>query len=245
MSCRILMAVRTGGLLILLSAVPVHAGNVSLPFFEPFNTDTADAIATYPEFTRSGEAVTPTVVGGVLQMPFGSLGHQPNYSFNVTPNPTPTAEIVIKIDMGNTSGGGQGSAQLLLGNNKIVFHPNFDAGGSIQGAFRVEGPGGFPNTAVSFNPANAVLHHMEVHSFPSGLFQITLTDGNNPSNVFNSSFTSPTSYGGPIGPSYFSGGTGIFDNLSITVVPEPKSIMLLAGIGTAWTKLRRSRATGK
>jgi hypothetical protein len=120
-----------------------------------------------------------------------------------------------------------------------VFHPGFAAGG----AFRVQGNGGFGNTNMGFVPANGALHQFEVHSFPSGLVNIKVTDGLNPANVYTTSFTNPGSYGGAIG-FWRSGPTteeGIYDNLQITVAPEPGSCGVV-GVAVAGLLARRRRA---
>ncbi len=93
-----------------------------------------------------------------------------------------------------------------------------------------------------------VLHHVEILSSPSGLFTIKVTDGSNPANVYTTSFTNPSSYGGEIGPAALAGPEGMFDNLSITAVPEPASLGLavagLCGVFAAGRRrLRRTKST--
>lgn len=227
---------------VLLSVVfcttPLKAGGVALPFFEGFNTPTTDAVATYPQFTadQGGSGIDPlrfVNANGVLRFSSGGFPYYP--ALSVTPDPFPTGEIVIKVDMGWNGqendppvGIGFGGTALRLGTklglnglesaNVTAFHPGYT---SPPGAFRVEGDGGFGTTNMGWVPAVGVLHHVEIHSFPNGLFQIKVTDGNNPSNVFNTSFTNPDAYGGDIGLLAFAGGSAMYDNLYISLAGVP------------------------
>jgi hypothetical protein len=172
----------------------------------------------------------------------GGFPYYPNFA--VSPTPTPTGEIVIKLDMGWNGqdndppvGIGFGGTGLRLGNNLFGFHPGYPGG-----ALRVEGPGGFGGTDMGWTSALAVLNHAEIHSFPSGLFTIKITDGTNPANVFTTSFTNPASYGGVVSLLAFAGGSAMYDNLSITAaVPEPSSVVLV-GIAFAAFGVRRAGA---
>lgn len=208
----------------------LKAGPVSLPFFEPFNTQSADAAVDYPAFTATGSQSRTVDATGVLRLGNGSFPVA--HWFTVTPSPAPTGEIVINVDMGWNGadrvppvGPGSGATGLRIGENNILFHPGFTG---PPGAFRVEGPGGFGNQDMGFTPAVGVLHHMEIHSFPSGLFTLKVTDGSNPANVYTNSFTNLASYGGLIGPAAVAGAVASFDNLSIRVVPEASTIALCA-----------------
>lgn len=227
----------------ILAARPAAAGSVALPFFEPFNTPTPDAVATYPQFTADdgGSGLTPVRyvnASGVLRFGSGGFPYYPN--FGVTPTPTPTGEIVINLDMGWNGqdndppvGAGFGGTGLRLGNNLFGFHPGYPSS-----PFRIEGTGGYGNTNIGWTAALGVLNHVEIHSFPSGLFTIKLTDGTNPANVYTTSFTNPASYGGVISLLAFAGGSAMYDNLSITAVPEPSSFVML-GLTVVGISLRR------
>jgi hypothetical protein len=96
---------------------------------------------------------------------------------------------------------------------------------------------------MGWTSALAVLNHAEIHSFPSGLFTIKITDGTNPANVFTTSFTNPASYGGSVSLLAFAGGSAMYDNLSISTVPEPTSLALLSiaivAIGTCRVRAGR------
>lgn len=215
----------------------LQAGPVTLPFFEDFSTPAEDAVAAYPQFT----AQTPNVPGardpmwrvtenGILRAGTTAWGPTKEPSFSVTPDPKPTGEIIIKVDMGWNGEDniptpvppGNGATGLRLGRfedtqdseNTLVFHPGYTP---IPGALRVEGDGGFGNRDMGWVPAPGVLHHVEIHSFPNGLFNIKVTDGEDSSKVYETSFTNPFAYGGDIGFLSVAGGSPMYDNLSITL----------------------------
>lgn len=230
-----------GGCLVasVIGIAPAYAGPVILPFFESFNTLSTDATVDYPQFTAH-QAANWTVDSQGLRtsiVPFVPL-NQP--AFSVIPNPTPTGEIVIKVDMGwngldanPPNGPGTGGAGLRLGRhgnttsseNTMFFLPGYNA---PPGFFRIDGPGGSGVAQdMGWVPAvGPVLHHVEIHSFPSGLFNITITDGANPANVYTNSFTNPLAYGGDIGLLAVGHGSAIYKNLSIAIIPEPSSIVM-------------------
>jgi hypothetical protein len=62
---------------------------------------------------------------------------------------------------------------------------------------------------------------MEIHSFPDGTFNVKVVDGTNSANVFTTSFLSPEAYGGEIAILAWAGGTGLYDNFSISVAGAP------------------------
>jgi hypothetical protein len=147
---------------------------------------------------------------------------------------------LINVDMGFSGGAGTGAAALQLGANTINFHPGYP---SPPGAFRVDGPGGGVNQDMGFLPQLGVLNHVQILSLPSGLFNITVTDGTNPAHVYTTSFTNAGSYGGQIGPAAVGAASGMFDSLSIRAVPEPSSIALNLGgmAGLCFCGWRRGR----
>jgi hypothetical protein len=147
---------------------------------------------------------------------------------------------LIKIDMGYDGAAGFGATALRLGANTINFHPGYNG---PPGSFRVDGAGLGTNMDMGFVPTLGVLHHVEILSKPSGLFNITVTAGDDPTKVYTTSFTNAASYGGPIGPAAVGSATAIFDNFSITAVPEPASLGLgaasLVGLVAAARRRRR------
>lgn len=213
----------------------VSAGPVALPFSEPFSTlsDFSQIGVNYPQFTAE------QAVGGAQEMwyvdeqglrtttvTFAALD-QP--AFSVTPTNTRMGEIVINLDIGwnnmdanPPSCVGCGAAGIRLGKqagtmsseNTIVFHPGYNA---PPGAFRVDGQGGFPNQNMGWVPDLGVLHHLEIRSFPDGLFTIKVTNGLDPNLVYEDSFTNPAAYGGDLGLLAVGGGAAIYKNLSITL----------------------------
>jgi PEP-CTERM motif len=231
-----------------LGISPVYANPVALPFFEPFNNLSANATVDYPQFTAEGPAAAWTVDAQGLRT--NSVGYSPldGPAFSVTPNPTPTGEIVINVDMGweNKSCVGCGGTGLRLGNgsgtsseNTMAFLPAYNA---PPGFFLINGPGGTSGAQdMGWVPALGVLHHVEIHSFPSGLFNIKVTDGLNPANVYTNSFTNPLAYGSDIGLLAVGGGSAIYKNLSIQAVPEPSSIAILGLVGLCFCSWRRAQ----
>jgi hypothetical protein len=218
-----------------VSAVPV-----SLPFFEPFDTVSADATADYPQFTAQqavgGAQEHWTVDSKGLRTSTVTFQTLNEPAFSVTPNPKPTGEIVINVDMGWSgldanppNGPGTGACGLRLGRhgdttsseNTFVFHPGYNA---PPGSFRVEGPDGFPNENMGWVPQLGVLNHVEIHSFPDGTFNIAVTDGSNPAHVFEETFTNPLAYGGDIGLLAAGWGSAIYKNLSITLANPPPGV---------------------
>jgi hypothetical protein len=224
------MTLIAGSNVVLFSVARLKAGAVSLPFNETFNTPSSDAnfSSDYPAFTTTGTLTRTVDAGGVLHL--GSGDFPATTWTTVVPSPIPVGGVKIQIDMGWDGGGvtppGFGSAALKLGANVLAFHPGF--GGPPAGAFRIEGPGGFGNQDMGFVPTIGVLNHVEILSLPSGQFNIKVTDGTNPANVYIATFTNASSYGGPIGPAALAGASGMFDNLSITAAPEPASFGLAA-----------------
>jgi hypothetical protein len=98
--------------------------------------------------------------------------------------------------------------------NTILFHPGYNG---PPGAFRINGPGGDGiNWNMGWVPAIDVLHHVEIHSFPDGVFNIKVTDGTDPNLVYEDTFTNPAAYGGDIGFLAAGMGAAVYKNLSIT-----------------------------
>jgi hypothetical protein len=84
------------------------------------------------------------------------------------------------------------------------------------------------------------LHHVRIIIYNYVLFTIKVTDGLNPANVYTTSFTNLSSYGGQIGPAALAGAEGMFDNFSITAAPEPAGFGLGAA-GFAWLVASKKR----
>ena len=227
---------------------PVYAAPANLPFSENFQSvaPSANAELDYPAFTATGAPALAKTVDAAGVLRFGAANNPPaSQFFTVTPaGYAAGSELVINIDMGFDGQPGFGATALRLGANTMLFHPGYNG---PPGAFRVEGTGGFGNSDMVWVPPLGVLNHVEIHSFPSGLFNIKVTDGSNPSNVFTTSFTNPASYGGEIGPSAIGAAAAIFDNLSIQAVPEPSTIVTsLAGtVGLCIYGSRRGRCRDK
>ena len=172
---------------------------VNLAYSQPFQSPatSGNAAADYPDFTSSLNGGSATVTGGVLHLTgAGVAPAQSDQLFTVSMSVAPVGEVTIFAQIGASDSNGDYNVGMVIGENRLVFHPGYVA---IPGAFRVEGPGGFGNSNMGFVPTNGLLNQFEVHSFPSGLFTIKVTDAANPLNVYNASFTNLASYGAPIG----------------------------------------------
>jgi hypothetical protein len=224
------------------AAAPAMAVNLSYTQDFQNPADSAAAAAAYPDFTSTLNGGTATVVGGVLRLTgLGPAGTQSDQLFAVSHSSAPSGELTIFGQVGASNSNGNYNVGMVIGQNRLVFHPGFTA---IPGAFRVEGAGGFGNTNMGFVPANGLLHQFEIHSFPSGLFTIKVTDAANPANVFDAQFTNLASYGAPIGfvrsgPAGSGAGDfdGRYDNLQIIPEPSAAGLMMLAG----FAMMRRRR----
>jgi hypothetical protein len=208
-------------------------------FFESFDIDTTTTLETqntYPSFSFnvSGSAI---VSSGVLQLESAGDGSDDSATISGF-----TEEVIVSVDIGlSTSLVGYSNVGLMIGDNYILFHPGFGGG-----ALRVTGPGGFGTTNMGFTPALDVLHHMQVHVHPSGLFEIQITDANNQSNVFTKSFTNSSSVGGNItlqrqgasGEFHL----GLYDNLLVEVVSDFTCIGFEAPLDGPPVRVHRKRA---
>ena len=190
--------------LLVIAAAAAHA----TVWTDGFDYDTANALADYPEYTWSPGTGTASVAGGVLNL---TLPATPNSVQAVTRAGFAMPHTYSAL-VGSTSGGGGYNVGLNIGANSIVFHPGY-----AGAALRVEGLGGFGNQNVGFTPAPNVLHKLEVASDGHGRFDLTLTDGGNPANVYTASYTNPAAVGAPIGLRRSgSAGTGICDDLTVS-----------------------------
>jgi hypothetical protein len=224
------------------ATVPAVAVNVSYAQNFQSPSTSANAAVDYPDFSASLSGGSASVTGGVLHLTGAPpASTQSDQLFTVNLSQAPVGELVFFAQIGSSNSNGNYNIGMVIGQNRLVFHPGF---APIPGAFRVEGPGGFGNASMGFIPANGLLHQFEVHSFPSGLFTIKVTDAANPLNVYTSSFTNLASYGGNIGfvrsgPS--GSGPGDFDGQydNFLIVPEPSAAGLLALGGLVALRRRR------
>ncbi len=205
-------------------------------FSETFDTDVANATAfaaTYPDFSLSLSNGDATVVEGIAHLvPNPENGDNQDMKTTTTFAAPAVGELLkISVDIGAiTTQPGSFNVGLVLGENTLIFHPGLANWQGMDGVFRVGGTGGFGNQDMGFVPATGTLHHMEVVVDSDGLHQITVTDGNDPNNVYSASFTNTGSLGSTIGVlrSGNATGDGIYDNLevSLVAVPEPSTFLL-------------------
>lgn len=194
----------SGGDTTLHDNLTVTSGNTL--FYESFDLDTVGPTQTgiaYDRFTTN-VAFDTDVINGVVELGGENTMTIAGYSQGIR----------ITADVGAVSSNGNYNVGLSVGDNRIVFHPGFGGG-----AFRVEDTGGFGNQNMGFTPANGSLHHLEIVQHTNGLFQATLTDGDNPNNVYKAEFTNLASVGGLIGLTRAGpGADGLYDNLRVDVL---------------------------
>ena len=203
--------------LVLCVALRSRAGAAVL-FQETFDTDTtttAETLAAYPAFTFTGTG-TAAVAGGVLSL-----------SGTNTTNSLITAagfagDLLIQLQVAKNPGGGNANVGLMIGGNRLAFHPGYGGG-----AFRVEGNGGFGNQNMGFNPPGGagVFSQMEVVvNATTKQFTIAVPNASNPEQVYAQRFTNPNYTPGTdrIGPTRNTSSAtdvGFYDNLIISDRP--------------------------
>ncbi len=160
------------------NSAPPAVANVILyqTSFDTDTTTTAQTLSSYPAFSYSGgSAREARVTDGVLQLaPQGAGLNQTMERVGFS------GDLVITADLGMTPGGPDMNTGLRIGGNNILFHPGYPGG-----AFRVEGPGGFSNQNMGFDPAGGdTLHHIVVSiTPPTGDFAVQLIDALQPEDV--------------------------------------------------------------
>jgi len=199
----------------IVSGTLIVAGLVSPASGDPiyrelFSYDTTTPLPdNYPGFTSAFAGTgTVDVTGGVLRLLGSGASSTQSLSRAGFAMPHTLSTLV-----GSTPGGGGYNVGLVIGGNAVIFHP-----GHTGAALRVEGPGGFGNQDIGFTPAANVLHQLDVTSDGEGRFDLRLTDGGNPSNVYTASFTNPAAVGATFGVRRSGGaGNGLYDDLQVDV----------------------------
>ena len=222
----------------------VSTARANLVFFEAFDVDTtstAQTLSEYSSFSLSGGGANAlTVDGGVFHLPMQPVGGLQQVSM-----PGFQGDLTINVDLGKNPGGETFYVGLVIGDNRLLFHPGTTSP-HPDGAFRVEGPGGFANQDMGFVPAGGnALHEMQVTIVEAtGQFNIVVTDGNNALNTYATSFLNPGYTPGDQIGFVTNGVVGApgdarFDNLSIfSSVPEPSGFFFFA-IGMGILGIRR------
>jgi len=241
---------------LVLASVPSAAFAIlTTVFSETFDSDTANAEATYPAFTHVRTPAangTATAAGGQLILSQQTSGVDGGFITDATY----TGMLEAHLDVGRTAGNsGNATVGVAIGNRVFHFFPGFPDGAFRVGEFNpatgVFGAILVSNTDMGFTPAPGSLHHMEVISDGLGEFDILIEDANSAS-VFNFNYSDGTFVAGPVGPAYkdFNSGSGLvgaYDNFAILqdvpappLIPEPATWLLLAP-GSLALALRRHR----
>ncbi len=249
-------SVVAAALLVLVVSVQfAAAGNITIPYNQSFATASLNIIgdANYPAFsdaTVNGVGgATITVSGGNLL--FQGTGGPINSVATLTPTNVPLPAGQMEVISMNLSGGNNDenySIQIDVGGgNSFDIYPG-TASGVYWGTY-----------ASDFHQLNTIsadtTYHLVLDISASGNINGTLSDLSN-NVIFQGATTgtvSPSNYGAPVALAIYSGSGpaqyGAISDLSITVVPEPSTLVLgaLATIGLLLAAARRKRtaATGR
>ena len=212
-------------LVYVMSLLPLSGGQAwaSTLYSQTFNTDASGQVAfesAYAGFTFSEANFPIRVTNGVVEI----TGPSTPPGFRVATVAGFQGNLLISADVGSVPGGDRYNVGLIVGDYRFVFHPGYGGG-----AFRVSSGGPLTdNINMGFTPATNVLHHMEVAvTTATGVFDVTITDGQNANNAFRYSFTAPASVSGRIGFSWGGAGNtgasdvGLYDNLIVQSVGSP------------------------
>jgi len=173
------------------------------------------SVSGLPVHTFDNDFATQALSGGRVEAVGGVLEIQ-LAGTNTYTMPGHTGDLLVSGQIGSSPGTSNTNVGMRIGANDMVFHP-----GHTQGAFRVEGPGGFGNTNMGFTPAGGALHDMEVAvDAATGRFTIAVANADNPDNVYVGRFTNGGYSPGSdrIGFKYGSGAggdEGRFDNYQV------------------------------
>ena len=169
-------------------------------FIEDMRTEDPTDLLTdvYVQFETMGGA-SPIFNSGQLTLePMGHIESNPPAGFITSQ--TYSGDTYLYSRVGRSTADGSYNVGVRVGQNALVFHPGLSDG--IQGHFRheyaAEGSDDFalniagPNLDMGFTPAVGVLHPVEVRiNAATGDARITITDANNPDNVFQYDFNDP------------------------------------------------------
>ena len=226
-------------------------------FSESFNTDVPDTSGFMSSYSPPWSI--PQTDGNVVNVSNGQMQIKEIINVNSITrvdvpgyNPATNPVLTIEADIGTHVSNAWFDTGLDLGEVFITFGPGY-AGDGGRGWFKINnlwGAGDVDGTDMGFVPANDVMHHFKVvWTQNTGQYDVTITDGANPSNVFHylfSNASTASAKGHPIGfvrtgpddkfPN--SDGLAIFDNLVIT--PEPGGALFLIA-GGVLVLVRRNR----
>ena len=185
-----------------------------------FDIDTGDTALTLSTYGLNSSITSVTVAGG--QLVVGAGGAQSSVDFGSF-----VGDLTIGFDTTVVGSAGSINVGLRMGDNTFLFHPGYPTG-----AFRIDGPGGHPNSDMGFTPSFDPSRFTVGVNASTGVATIDIVNSagshhevfNDPNYVAGS-----TTFGLSVGGS----GSAKFDNLLVaSPVPEPETYaMLLAGLG--------------
>jgi len=223
-----------------LAGLLSNAATATMLYQQTFDTDTssiAQTVSTYgvtasgfnSAIVQSGKLRLSTPSGSQASLVFGTFLGDITVTFDTT----------TETDNGNLINTG-----LRVGDNNYIFHPGY-----VNGAFRIDGPGGHGNVDMGFSPTNSALNHVTVAiDADTGMTSIKIVDGVDASKIYQETFVDTNYIGGLSVIGLTSGSSGgprfaIFDNFAVSSVPEPASwAVLLIGLGALGSIARRRRA---
>ena len=205
-----------------------HTGVAAVLYQQNFDTDTTSFSQTLSTYGFSNGGVGNAFVQSGMAM-ISPVNQQGSLDFGAF-----IGNVVVSFDTTIQGTAGYINVGLRVGDNNYIFHPGYPTG-----AFRIDGPDGHANLDMGFTPT-AGLDHMSVAiDAASGMTTIRIVDG---ANAFQQSFLDANYASGftVFGLSTGGSGVGVFDNLSVTAVPEPEIYaMMLSGFALLGFVARR------
>jgi hypothetical protein len=192
--------------------------------FDTETTSTAETLSVYG-FASSG--VAAIVQGGELRLT--AAGGQSSLDIGSF-----AGDLLIRFDTRMLGTPGSINVGLRSGDNHFIFHPGYPGG-----AFRIDGPGGHANQDMGFTPSTDYSQVSVTIVAATGLTTLRIT---NAAGVYEEQFMDANYVAGStvLGFSLGGAGTGLYDNLLISAVPEPPAALLVLAGGLFLARQRRA-----
>jgi hypothetical protein len=213
-------------ILVVCAAFPARAAT------QTFDTPTATTLATETTYGMAAQSplALALVSGGELRL--SSPGINGNFTFGAF-----AGDVTFGFDAGISGAPGLVNVGYSAGNSTFYFHPGLWDNYFVTGVAGASGNMGF------IPDLNQKTHIMVAVNSASKSFAVTLENG---ANAYNFSYVDPAYVPGTSLLGFTVGHVnapvyGVFDNLTVTAVPEPEgSFMLLLGLALVAHLARRS-----